>query len=177
VNKNGLVAGAGGVTVEAAMKTLPGNRKASGLTLFEVLVVIALVIILAAFLLPAHVGGGKSPLFTCMNHLKEIDLGLILYADDFSGNFPMRVPATNAGATAFIYSRYVFPALKNISVYRIHPANFVCPLDKNRQAATNIQTLTDLNISYFLNADASHTNNPTQTLIAGDRIFRPTVSR
>jgi prepilin-type N-terminal cleavage/methylation domain-containing protein len=128
--KNGLVAGAGGVRVEAGMKTLPGNGKTSGLTLIEVLVVIALVVIIFALLLPAHVGGGKSPLFTCMNHLKEIDLGLILYADDFSGNFPMRVPATNAGATAFIYSRYAFPALKKLSAYSIHPANLVCPLDK-----------------------------------------------
>jgi prepilin-type processing-associated H-X9-DG protein len=34
---------------------------------------------------------------------------------------------------------------------------------------TNYEALNDLNISYFLNADASHTNHPSQTFFAGDR--------
>ncbi len=49
----GLAAGAGGVTVSAAMKTLPAKAKISGLTLIEVLVVIFVIVVLAAMLLPA----------------------------------------------------------------------------------------------------------------------------
>lgn len=41
-DKNRLVAGAGGVTVESIMKTLPGKRKISGFTLVELLVLLLL---------------------------------------------------------------------------------------------------------------------------------------
>jgi prepilin-type N-terminal cleavage/methylation domain-containing protein len=43
------------------MKTIPGNRKVSGLTLIELLVVIAVIAVLAAMLLPALSGRSRQP--------------------------------------------------------------------------------------------------------------------
>jgi prepilin-type N-terminal cleavage/methylation domain-containing protein/prepilin-type processing-associated H-X9-DG protein len=151
------------------MKTLPAKMKTSGLTLIELLAVIAIIAIVAALLLPAKSGRGPSYRARCMSNLKQIDLGFYMYADDNGGNFPMRTALTNDGMTAFNYSSYAFPDFKKLSTYSIHPTIFVCPLDKDRQAATNFESLKDLNISYFLNADASHTNSPSQNFIAGDR--------
>ena len=151
------------------------KRKVSGLTLIELLAVIAIIAILAALLLPAKSGRGPSYRARCMSNLKQIDLGFYMYADDNGGCFPMRTVVTNDGMTVFNYSSYAFPTFKKLSAYSIHPSLFVCPLDKDRQAATNYESLNDLNISYFLNADASHTNNPSQinnasqTFFAGDR--------
>ena len=148
---------------------LSGKGKVSGLTLIELLVVIAIIAILAALLLPAQTGRGPSYRARCMSNLKQIDLGFYIYADDYAGQFPMRAAVTNDGVPVFNYSGCAFPNFKKLSAYSIHPSLFVCPLDKDRQAATNYESLNDLNISYFLNADASHTNSPSQNFIAGDR--------
>ena len=152
-----------------AMKTLSGNGKASGLTLIELLVVIAVIAILAAMLLPAKSGRGPNYRIRCMSNLKQIGLGLYMYADDNAGNYPMRASVANSETPVFFYSDNTFSVFKKLSAYSIQPATFVCPIDKSRQAATNYEALSDLNISYFLNADAPHTNNPSQSFIAGDR--------
>jgi prepilin-type N-terminal cleavage/methylation domain-containing protein len=72
--KIALVAGAGGVTVESIMKTLPDNGKVSGFTLIEVLAVLAILAILAALLLPAQTHGGKARIPWCMSNQKQSDI-------------------------------------------------------------------------------------------------------
>ncbi len=65
-------------------------------TLLELLVVIAVIAILAALILPT-IGGVKvkSKETTCINNLKQIGMGLMVYASD-SGD---RFPAFEAGAS------------------------------------------------------------------------------
>lgn len=177
--KNRLVAGAGGVTVESAMKTFPRKRKASGLTLIEVLVVICVIAILSALLLPSFGGGSHHPnRVVCMNNLKQINLGFLIYANDYNNKFPMQVPVTNGGTMEFIYSGHVFPHFEKEMKHLREPQEIqplkvlVCPNDKKRQIATNYEALNDLNISYFLNADAYCTTNfinPSQVIFDGER--------
>jgi len=61
----------------------------NGFTLIELLVVIAIIAILAAILFPvfarAKESGNQSK---CVNNLKQIGSGILLYADDYSGWFP-----------------------------------------------------------------------------------------
>jgi prepilin-type N-terminal cleavage/methylation domain-containing protein/prepilin-type processing-associated H-X9-DG protein len=170
--KNGLVAGADGVTVLVAMKMLPGKGKISGLTLIEVLMVVAIIAILAAMLLPAFTGGGKSNRIRCLSNLKQIDLGFFMYAEDYGKTYPFQVSAAEGGTKEFIFTSHVFPHFEKLHKY-IPGQQFyyllVCPTDKTRKAGTNAEAFTDLNISYFLNEDCSHTNNPSQSLLAGDR--------
>jgi prepilin-type N-terminal cleavage/methylation domain-containing protein len=64
-------------------------------TLIELLVVIAIIAILAALLFPAlSRAKDKAKRTTCMNNLRQINLGLRMYTDDFS-DFSPSTPATN----------------------------------------------------------------------------------
>lgn len=154
------------------MKTLSAKAKISGFTLIELLVVICVIAVLAAMLLPATTHGGPAYRTRCLSHLRQIDLGFILYSGDYGGKFPMQVSAQNGGTMEFIYGGHVFPHFGKLRKYVNEPQLFqmlICPNDKTRQAATNYEALNDLNISCFLNADASGTNNPSQIFLAGDR--------
>jgi prepilin-type N-terminal cleavage/methylation domain-containing protein/prepilin-type processing-associated H-X9-DG protein len=66
------------------------NRRAA-FTLVELLVVIAIIAILAGMLLPALSGAKESGRrITCVNHLRQLDLSLTMFADDNEGRYPAR---------------------------------------------------------------------------------------
>jgi len=154
------------------MKTLSAKVKISGLTLIELLVVICVIVVLAAILLPALSGGGRSHRIQCISNLRQIDIGFFMYAEDYGKTYPFQVSAEQGGTKEFIFTTHVFPHFEKL--HKFIPGQqfynlLVCPSDKTRKAGTNAEAFTDLNISYFLNADCSHTNNPSQSFLAGDR--------
>lgn len=165
--KNGLVAGAGGVTVASAMKTLWGKGKVSGFTLIELLVVLAVLFVLAALLLPTLSGSRKATVPLCMSNQKQIALGLIMFNDDHAGKYPWQISSTNGGSFESVSNNQAFPHFRALSEYFGKQATiFVCPTDNARHIATNYSQILDENISYFLNLKAT-TNS--RTIFGGER--------
>lgn len=163
-----LVAGADGVKVESAMKTVPGIRKVSGLTLIEVLVVIALIAILAAMISPSIDRSHPRAYQTmCISNQRQIAIALTIFHDDHAGRYPWQTSTNINGSFELVTNGLASAQYSTLAAYLgKYPQIYICPTDKARQPTTNYSALSNRNISYFLNLDAV-TNSPS--ILTGDR--------
>jgi prepilin-type processing-associated H-X9-DG protein len=154
------------------MKPLSAKANNQGITLLEILVVLFLLLILSGILWPEPSTARKrAETIACMSNLKQIDFGFLMYASDNGGKFPMQASSTSGGTMELINRSRTFPQFQKTSKYLPDLRVLVCPADKTRAATSNYATLTDSNLSYFLNIDVS-TNNPAHSILSGDRFLQ-----
>ncbi|HZL79034.1 MAG TPA: type II secretion system protein, partial [Candidatus Limnocylindrales bacterium] len=82
------------------MKPRLSNQRNSGMTLFEVGVVIAILAVLVVLFLPALISNGHNgrQRISCINNLKQVCLSYRIWAGDNNDKYPMFISVTNGGA-------------------------------------------------------------------------------
>jgi prepilin-type processing-associated H-X9-DG protein len=153
------------------MKVNFSRRKNGALTAFEMLAVVVCIVILAALFLPmlATVKRRASKI-NCVSNLRQVNIGLQIWASDNSNRYPMAVSVTNGGAMELIDAGQLTQCLQLTSNEMSVTKIFVCPDDPGRTFATNWNDLNNLHVSYFLGADASNDDDSAMILSGDDNL-------
>jgi prepilin-type N-terminal cleavage/methylation domain-containing protein/prepilin-type processing-associated H-X9-DG protein len=140
-----------------------------GFTLIELLVVIAIIAILAAILFPVFARAReKARQTSCLSNVKELTLGMLMYAQDFDETFPMcRYPddtyypsPIDGVSCTFSWPQLTHPYVKNAQV-------LVCPSDE--RARPNYSNGSTTNMSrYSYGRNYGYFNGDKSSLVAGN---------
>lgn len=152
-----------------------------GFTLFEVLIIVAVLIGLLALWLPAwRRAATSSSKLSCANHLKQVGLAFRMWGLDNNDMFPMQVSTTNGGTMEWVDAGNVYVHFLVMSNELNTPKLLICPQDADarRVLATTftatvpsgtpgqIPFTNDHSVSYFVGVDAEETQ--PQTILSGD---------
>lgn len=141
------------------------------MTILELLLVVACLLVLATVLLPILAAAKRrQSKISCASNLKQINLAFRIWEEDNGGRFPMSVSVTNGGAMELIDAGSLTPCLQCVSNEMSTTKILVCPDDPARAFATNWDDLNNSHVSYFLSADASNDADPN-VLLNGDDNF------
>ncbi len=145
-------------------------------TMVELLVVIAIIAILASLLLPVLTKArAKAVRIQCVADLKQIGIGFHVFLHDHDSKLPMEVSTNYGGTLEFIRASYFVPGqfyfqyrhFQALSNDLQNPKILVCPADRARLVASDFQDFNNLNISYFVGANADY--GQPNSILAGDR--------
>jgi competence protein ComGC len=144
------------------------NQSNAAFGLAELLIALVCVLVLFLLIYPTIPREkGRSPRVKCTSSLKQLSLAFELWAQDHQNRFPMELPESEGGTREAALAGKLLPNLLIISNQLQSPTPLICPGDKARKPAKTFATVTTLNVSYFLNANAALTNQ--QHILAGDR--------
>jgi prepilin-type N-terminal cleavage/methylation domain-containing protein len=147
----------------------------SAFSLIELLAVIGIIAILASLLLVGVSSAkAKSRQTACLNNLHQIGLAYTGFALDHEGKYPMDVPERLGGSLEYNQTNLIentpfsrdFHHFQTLSNEAPNVKIMVCPADRKRRPASNYQTFTNANLSYWVNTKAQP--HATLSTLAGD---------
>ena len=141
------------------------SKRNAAMTLFEVGVIVAVVLVLAVIFL-SRTASKFSPEAVCINNQKQIALAYKLWAGDNNDTLPMGISVTNGGALELIATGNVVSVFQVMSNELSTPKILVCPADA-RSEALDFPRLAHTNLSYFVGLDFTNDANP-QIILSGD---------
>jgi prepilin-type N-terminal cleavage/methylation domain-containing protein len=155
--------------METQRRMRSSHSTSSAFTLIELLVVIAIIAILAGMLLPAlSRARTKAQRTTCASNLKQIGLGMRLWADNNDGKLPWKVDqSAGGGKPNGSDNAKVDHQFSIVSNELVSTKILLCPNDVRRVWATDYATLSLTNISYALCHEADEKR--PRVLLATDR--------
>jgi len=146
------------------------GRINGAMTLIEVLMVLAVLMILAAVFLPALLQPRPHYAYRiqCVNNLKQVGLATRVWEGDNNDKYPTAVSVTNGGAMELMTGPNAWKNFQVMSNELSTPKVLLCPreTDRDRFLATNFLHLNNSNLSFFVGIDAAETN--VNALLSGD---------
>ena len=147
-------------------------------TLLELLCTMAIIGILAVLLLPGiQQGYARAKRAACANNLINIGVAASAWSHDHNDLFPMQVPVSQGGTREFAEATALNPDVsfnfrhfQALSNELATPWLLRCPAEKFRERAENFASLSNQNISYWLNTAAAPGRHDSP--LAGDRNVR-----
>jgi prepilin-type processing-associated H-X9-DG protein len=149
------------------MKTSRIGNSARALTLFEVLLMVTVLMLIAAFLLPSIARPRRISHISCANNQKQVGLAYRIWAGDNLDRYPMSVSINQGGSMELVLAGDILSTFRAMSNELNTPMILYCPSDYKRQTATNFAFLLVTNVSYFVGVDAAETND--LMFLSGDR--------
>jgi prepilin-type processing-associated H-X9-DG protein len=141
------------------------------MTLFEVGVVIAIVIIGGlVFLFYFQKTHRKVTTIRCADNLTQVNLAYRLWEGDHGAVYPMGISTTNGGSMELGVAGDVAKSFQVISNELVKPGLLICPQNTSRHAASAFDKLKNKNISYLIGLDATNEANSTRVLSGDDNL-------
>lgn len=172
-------------TIRYSFRVRADRACRSGFTLIELLVVIAIIAILAGLLLPALAKAkAKGAQAYCMNNLKQLGYGMMMYIGDNLDTFPGTASRNTYGFhnEDWIYwrtNRALYPPVEKspiaVHIGTVTSNLFRCPLDKDDSERRTGDANGPYNYSYSLNShDVSGTRSRGMASIFQGSLASPT---
>lgn len=144
------------------------------MTLFEVGIIVAVVVVLGAIVLQRGYSFRSTRTrvgtISCANNVKQINLCFRIWEGDNGDIVPMGISVTNGGSMEMAQKGDVIRTFLVMSNELSTPQVLFCPSDDGKVWTRSFGSLNNSNISYFVGVDTTNSMNP-QMILSGDSSF------